>query len=487
LNRREMKKNVDVLFVYTNINGYHLDTYNFGIGYLSSLLKDNGFSAMLEIVNSKKDYDRVLKAVLEYKPKIVGFSSVSSQFVFVSDLAKMIKEIYSCIIVCGGVHPTIFPDCILSAPAFDGIFMGESEYSFLDFVSTVVKGDDYKGIDNFCYINKGKLITNRLRPKIKNLEILPFPDRDIYDYQSIIDANNGVATIMTSRGCPFHCTYCSNHAIARVYGEDKNLIRYNRIEKAIAEIETLRHKYKFDKLWFIDDLFILNKEWLYVFLSEYKNKFSIPFMCHIRPSVCTRDIMFRLKEAGCYKIFLAVESANDYIRNVIMKRNITKEQLENTFKWAKEADIETLSINIIGVPGDTEATIMDTIEFNRRMNPSIVGVNIYSPYEGTELGDYCRKNGLVKNIDQHSFFDRKESRLRLPTIKQAKLMKLYDRFQYLVYKDIDPVKERQFLIQILEKRYNKFENNKLYGILFRKLRKIKAVKAIGKSALLRHN
>ena len=79
-------------------------------------------------------------------------------------------------------------------------------------------------------------------------------------------------------------------------------------------------------------------------------------MCHIRPDICTRDIMFKLKEAGCYKIFLAVESANDYIRNVVMKRNISKLHLENTFKWAKEASLETLSVNIIGVPGETEKT-----------------------------------------------------------------------------------------------------------------------------------
>lgn len=480
-----MIKDVDVLFIYTNINAFHSDTYSFGIGYLSSVLKNNGFSTMLEIVKSKDDYERVLRTVLEYRPKVVGFTSVSSQFVFVSDLAKKIRDIYECVIVCGGVHPTIFPDCLLSARSLDGVFIGESEFSFLDFVSRVVKKENCKDVDNFCYLYGDKLIKNRLKPKIKNLTELPFPDRDIYSYQSMIDEDNGVARIMTSRGCPFHCTYCSNHAIARVYENDKNTIRYNTVEKSIAEIEMLKSKYKFEKLWFVDDLFILNREWLYVFLHEHKKHFDIPFMCQIRPDVCTRDIIFKLKEAGCYKIFLAVESANDYIRNVVMKRNITKTQLTNTFKWAKEAGIETLSVNIIGVPGETEATIIETICFNRSMNPTIAGVNIYSPYEGTELGDYCRKEGLVRNINPHNFFDRRQSRLVLPTISNAKLMKLYDRFQYLVYKDIDLVKSRQFFLDMWARRYNRLENNILYGFLFKFIRKIKITRFISRKMLFK--
>lgn len=463
----------DVLFIYTNINAFHSDTYSFGIAYLSSVLKNNGFSTMLEIVKSKDDYERVLRTVLEYRPKVVGFTSVSSQFVFVFDLAKKIRDIYECVIVCGGVHPTIFPDCIFSAPSFDGFFIGESEFSFLDFVSKVVKKDNYKDVDNFYYLCGSKLIKNRLKPRINSLAELPFPDRDIYNYQSMIDEDNGVARIMTSRGCPFNCTYCSNHAIARAYENNKNIIRYNTVEKSMAEIEMLKSKYKFDKLWFMDDLFILNREWLDVFLHEYKKRFDIPFMCQIRPNVCTRDAIFKLKEAGCYKIFLAVESANDYIRNVVMKRNITKTQLENTFKWAKEAGIETLSVNIIGVPGETEATIMETIDFNRRMNPTIAGVNIYSPYEGTELGDYCRKEGLIRDTNLHRFFDRRQSRLVLPTISSSKLMRLYDRFQYLVYKDVDLEKSRQFLLEMWVKRYIKLENNILYGFLFKFIRKIK--------------
>lgn len=476
-----MTKDIDVLFIYTNINGYHSDTYNFGIGYLSSILKDNGFSTSLVIAKSKNDYKTVLKTVLEHRPRVIGLSSVSSQFVFVSDIAKMIKKIYNCTIVCGGVHPTIFPDSLYSVPFFDGFFIGESEFPFLDFVTTVIKREDYKAIDNFCFINRGRLVKNKLRARIKNLEQLPFPDREIFNYQSIIDETDGVATIITNRGCPFNCTYCSNHAIANVYRQERNVTRYNSVEKVFAEIDMLRSKFKFNKLYFIDDLFILNKSWLSNFLAEYKNRFNIPFMCHVRPDVCTREIIFKLKDAGCYKVFLAIESANDYIRNVVMKRNISKIQLENAFMWAKEAGLETLSVNIIGVPGETEETIWETINFNRRMNPTISGTNIYSPYEGTELGDLCRQNGLIRDIDSRSFLDRRQTKLNLSTISSKKLNRFCDRFQYLVYKDIDNKKAKQALLKIWGRRYSRIEGILLFGFLLKKFRKV--AKIIGKKIL----
>jgi radical SAM superfamily enzyme YgiQ (UPF0313 family) len=475
-------KTVDVLFIYTNINGYHLDTYSFGIGYLSSVLKKHGFTTRLEVVRNKKGYKDALKAVLESRPLIIGFTSVSSQFVFVSDLAKMVRRIYKGIVLCGGVHPTIFPNALVSVPQFDGFFIGESEFSFLDFASKVKKNEDVKDVDNFCYVANGKILKNKLRPQVKNLEELPFSDRDIYDYQSIIDANEGVATIMTGRGCPFCCTYCSNHAIARIYGKANNAIRHNSVDNSLREVDMLRTKYKFSRLWFIDDLFVLNKAWLDEFLYKYKQRLNIPFMCHIRPNVCTRDMMFKLKEAGCFRIFLAVESANDYIRNTVMKRNISKEEMENTFKWAKEAGIETLSVNIIGVPGETKETVMETINFNKKMNPSLVGVNIYSPYEGTELGDYCRKNGLIRKINLHSFLDRRESRLKLNTIGRSELAGLYDKFQYLVYKDVDQKKATFFLAEFRKRRYRRLENKPCFNFLFKIARGLKNIRPIREKA-----
>ena len=464
----KMSKERDILFVYTNVNGFHQDTYSFGIGYLSAVLKNNGFYPTLEVVKSRKDYKKVLKTVLEIKPKVVGFTSVSSQFVFVSELATMIKKIHNCIIVCGGVHPTIFPDCLFSAPALDGVFIGESELSFLDFVKEVKNGNDYKKVDNFCYINYGELIKNKLRPRIENLDLLPLPDRDIYDYQSIIDETDGMAKMISSRGCPFHCTYCSNHALAGIYGQKSNTIRYNSVERALQEVESLKNKYRFQRLYFSDDIFILNRQWLDLFLTKYKKRFKIPFMCHIKPAVTTKDILLKLKEAGCYRVFLAIESANNHIRNILMKRAVTKSQLENNFHWAKEVGVETQSVNIIGVPGETEETILETIELNRKVNPTLVGVSIFSPYEGTELGDYCRTNGLLRKTNSRYFSDRRDSRLNLPTISNRRLMRLYDRFQYLIYKDIDPIKARK---AFWRSYYGRLEQSILFGYFFRRFRK----------------
>jgi radical SAM superfamily enzyme YgiQ (UPF0313 family) len=193
-------------------------------------------------------------------------------------------------------------------------------------------------------------------------------------------------------------------------------------------------------------------------------------------------MLLKLKDAGCYKIFVAIESTNDYIRNAVMKRNITKQQIEDTFAWAKEAGLETLSSNIIGVPGETEETVLEAIDFNRRMNPTAIGVNIFSPYEGTVLGDYCHEKGFVRKVDARLFSDRKQSRLLLPTIKNDILMRLYDSFNYLVYKETNPARARQILIN---RYFKKLENVFLLGALFRRLKKTRTVKVIREKILRR--
>lgn len=456
---------MNILFIYTNFNGFHVNTYHFGLGYLSSVLKNNGFHTKLAILQTKKDYRKLDNLMSEFKPAIVGFTSVSSQYVFISELARIIKKRYKSIIVCGGVHPTIFPECLLSSPYLDGLFIGESEFPFLEFAQKVNIHADYQNVDNFCYVRDNKLIKNRLRQRIVRLESLPFPDREIYDYQSVINTNNGIVTVLSSRGCPFNCSYCANHALAGVYGADSNNIRHNSIEKVIEEIETIEKKYVFRYIYFVDDLFISNREWLTDLLTKYKLKVNKPFICHIRPNVCSRAVLKDLKNAGCFRIFVAVESANENIRNKIMKRNITIEQLENTFRWANEVGLETQSVNIIGIPGETEESIRETIDFNRRMKPTLIGVNIFSPYEGTELGDYCKENGLLRKLNPHSFLDRRQSRLNLPSISDRNLMRLFRNFEYLVYKDISP---HRAMKAYWRNNYEYLKGIILIGLFFRK-------------------
>ena len=204
-----------ILFIYTNINGYHDDCYSIGLASIVSVAKRGGHDVKVIIVRKEEQYADVLNVVKHFGPSVVGFTSVSSQFDFVKRLSSMIKQADPSITsVCGGVHPTIIPECIMEADSLDAVFVGESEASFMEFLTTAGAGKSYRDIDNIAYRSGDKCIVNRLKPLLSNLDGLPYPDKGSYPYHETLTAS-GYAPFFFSRGCPYMCSYCSNHAIRK--------------------------------------------------------------------------------------------------------------------------------------------------------------------------------------------------------------------------------------------------------------------------------
>ena len=169
---------MNILFIYTNINGFHEDCYSFGLASIVSATKANGHRCRVLIVKEKRYYTKVLDEISDFRPKVVGFSSVSSQFNYVKEMSALIKAKFSdTITVCGGVHPTINPDCISETDSLNGIFVGESESSFVEFLKKIERNESYKNTNNLTYVENGSVICNKLKPLILNLDSLPFPDK----------------------------------------------------------------------------------------------------------------------------------------------------------------------------------------------------------------------------------------------------------------------------------------------------------------------
>ncbi|MBT6051117.1 MAG: hypothetical protein HOG49_30325, partial [Candidatus Scalindua sp.] len=142
---------LNVLFVFPNINGTYEESYSFGLAAIVSITKERGYNPKVVYVNSRSGYQDVLREIAEFKPQVVGFSSVSSQFCFVNEIASIIKENDPRIItVCGGVHSTINPACILESKDLDGVFVGEADHAFIEFLEKVENKCDYKDTDNFA-------------------------------------------------------------------------------------------------------------------------------------------------------------------------------------------------------------------------------------------------------------------------------------------------------------------------------------------------
>jgi len=364
----------------------------------------------------KSEYINFKNEVKEYKPDVVGFTSVSSQFSFVGELSEITKEVNPQIMtVCGGIHPTLYPECINEAKNLDIVFRGDSEGPFLDFLNKLENKKNWKDTENIAYIENNVVKKNKLGKLMtpEDLDNLPHPDRDTFDYSKILD-RVGLASFHFTRGCPFVCTYCSNIGIAKVYGQSRYNIRQASPEHSIREIEDVVKKNpsvgrKF-KIYLTDDIFGLNKKWRREFLALYRKRIKIPFICLLRCDVVNEDFMKDLARSYCFKIQFGVESGNDHVRNVIMKRSMERSTIVEAFKLARKYNIRTNAINIIGVPGETKEMLLDTVKLNKEINPTTSNVNIFYPYKGTPLGDQAFKDGIV-NIEKYNDFsnERRES------------------------------------------------------------------------------
>ena len=429
-----MNRTTKIHFIYTNINGFHADVYSFGLASIVSMARSQGYSAKISIVRNREEYAKVVAEVKAFSPNVVGFSTVSSQYQFVKELAAEIRAVLpNTLIVCGGVHPTIAPQCVLDSSVIDTVFMGESEDAFVEFLDKIESGKDWHEVSNLAYGIQGKLVKNALKPQVEDLDRFPQPDREIYPFGDTIK-EVGFATFIFSRGCPFSCTYCSNHAIARCYGNKTNKPRYRSPEASICEIEDTCAKFPIDKIFISDDLFGLDKMWRQEFCEQYRKRIKIRFMCFLRANVLDDEFAKMLKDAGCYRISMGVESGNDYIRNKVMNRQMPREMLLRAFRAAQKVGLETNAINIIGVPGETEEMLLDTIQLNRELWPTSSGANIFYPYKGTILGDYCFEKGLVDENLYHGFLlERRDTVLKYPAEYKEKLRYYRDHWQDLIY------------------------------------------------------
>jgi radical SAM superfamily enzyme YgiQ (UPF0313 family) len=424
-----------ILFIFPDVDSFHKLEIHFGIAYISGVLRTHGFKDIkfLSLTHSR-DYGRIVQEVAEYNPDIVGFTSVETQFYNVINLSRLIKQKSKVLVVCGGTFPTIYPECVKEAEYLDGIFIGESEVAFLNFVKAVQQGKDFRLTENFCYYDKltDSVVKNKLLPLETDLDRLGFPDREIFDFQNIIKHYGGIAPFMFNRGCPYNCTFCSNQAIASVYSKNSNTTRRRSVNSCITEIRQVSSKYSFNAVHIWDDLFTSDRSWLYEFLDKYKKEIDKPFMCTTRSNLCDDELFKKLKESGCYKVHMSLESGNDFIRNQIMKRNIPRDKVISSFALAKKYGIRINASSIIGLPFETESMIKETIVLLGSLKIEDVGVNIFYPYRGTQLREVCDQFGMIVKHTPYGIRERREGVLALPHISARRLEYYQRNFEELV-------------------------------------------------------
>lgn len=421
-----------ILLVYTHINVAHNLSYPAGLGYVASYLKQNGHDVGLSYLTSiDESFSTLRSEIKHFSPDIIAYSSVSSQFPYISEIAGRVGKRFEHIFqVCGGVHITLRPEDFDLQSPFDAIVIGEGEYPLSELAAAIEKKNIPSDIQNIRIKRENsRIVTNPLRPFIKEIDILPFPDREIFNYQQIIDSDGGYGRFIFSRGCPFKCSYCSNEALSLLTGG--KYYRTRSVENAIIEIEDVLRRYNVKQIAFDDDILTLNKPWFHEFIKEYKKNFKLSFACNVRPGSANADMYHLLKEAGCKIVGMGIESGCDHLRQDVLGRKISRDQIIKSFQWAKEAGLHVKSYNLIGLPFETPVEFLQTIALNAQAKSSSRTVNVFYPYKNTKLGDMSYKNDLViKNVKGKR--ERVESILKNPYFPNKLISHLKENFDDLV-------------------------------------------------------
>ena len=382
--------------------------FPFQIASLSSFLKKEGHLVDYLQLMIRGDLTDAQKAeardkAREFKPDIIGLSCYEMTFEWVKDIADVIKTGYKDgLVIAGGYYPTLSPEEVLNHPSIDMVCIGEGEGPLADLGRALRenKADPNENIDNIWFKKGNRIIKNKVRPLAKNLDALPFVDRAFFDYQRYINnfaktSGNRILEIMGSRGCPFNCTYCSNHAFRKIYPDASDYVRQRSVENILDEIGTCRENFEFEAVFFHDDTFTFSKKWLSQFCELYPRRFKMPFYCNVRVETVGEPEMEMLKSAGCGMISVGVESGDESIRKEVLNRIVKDSQIKKVFALARKHRIDAKSFNMVGMPGETIISLMKTVRLNLVMGPKYVQTSVFYPFRGTELGDFCYRNNMV--------------------------------------------------------------------------------------------
>ncbi len=400
---------------------HDLLTMPLGICYLSSIAKSLGHRTDVCVLTE----DDPLDLARRFRPDVLAYSLTSGYHERYLRVNARLKEVFpDAISIVGGPHATFFPE-VVERDGVDVVVVGEGETAFQEFLTCVGNGADYTRVANLWTKTRDGIVMNPVRPLTQDLDRIPFPDRDLYTrhFRNMILKT---PFVMTGRGCPYRCSYCFNHAYNRLYAFEKRIVRRRSVRNVLDELKDILWRFPVEVFIFQDDCFILSPGWVREFCAAYRTEIRKPFHCHLRANLVTPEIVRSLASAGCLSVKMAIESSDDEIRNTVLRRGMTREQMLRACRLLREAGIRLVTQNMIGNPGETFEGALDTLRFNVMCRPHYAFVTLLQPYPRTDIGEYARRAGLLEGPTDlpETFFAR--TTLRIPDReKTERLRKLF--------------------------------------------------------------
>lgn len=421
------RKSVKVALVNAPIlkgTSWHQIYLPINLAYLAAVLEKGGHEVtVIDCPALKIDHERLRAELVSFEPNVVGISSMTPTIPSAFLSARVAKEASpDTKVVLGGLHATFMDEQILNEEAaVDVVVRGEGEQTMLELAQNLSDSKSLRTVDGITFRSNKHTVRTPDRPCIQNLDELPRPAYRYFPLDMYRLFGRRVLPVVTSRGCPFNCSFCVTPGMFR------STFRMRSPKNVVDELEWLKDNWGAEAISFYDDMLTFDKQRIYEICEGIKSrKIDLPWDCQSRVDTVSREMVFKMREAGCEEIFFGVETGSQQILDTMGKKT-SIEQNEKAIKWAKEAGIFVAISVVIGYPGETRYTIKQTLDFIRRVKPDDAFLCVATPSPGSELYTLIENKGWKMSPDW-SLYDLSNPVFENPDLPSEEIRKIRKEF-----------------------------------------------------------
>ncbi|MGD0335712.1 MAG: radical SAM protein [Candidatus Omnitrophota bacterium] len=390
-----------------------------GLGYIGAVLEDSGIEVKIvdclmegwdnrveigkNLLRIGLSFEEIENVIMAYGPDIIGvnnlFTKQRANAHKIYEVAKTIDK--GIITIAGGAHPTVMPELVLSDTKVDYVILGEGERAIVSLVRSIEGKQDISGLDGVGYRSNGRLIILPKTKFIEDLDSLPFPAMHLLNIEKYFGLKSSHGTrrknkfspIITSRGCPAKCTFCS---ASSVWGRG---FRPRSPENVIRELKLLKTRYGIEEIMFEDDNLTLDpKRAEAIFDGITREKLNLEWDTPngVAAWTLSEKLIYKMKQSGCRTINFAIESGNQYVLDNIIKKPLILKKVKPLVKYAKKIGLNVGIFLVMGMPHETAEQIWDSFRLAEELGIFTPHISVATPYPGSELYDICREEGLLR-------------------------------------------------------------------------------------------
>ncbi len=411
------------------------------LAYLAAVLREEGFEVeILDHLVSMYSPSKLRRKLSEFQPQMVGATCVTLNYPIASRIMKVCKEFDPQIVtMLGGPHATFaIEETLLKAHWVDLLVIGEGERTVTELARTIDSGGDFRRVPGIAFRDGDRAVRTEPRPLIENLDELPLPARELLPL-SKYHALNTPCTVITSRGCPFKCIFCSG---PRVFGRR---VRFRDPKLVVDEIEQINRDFGYRRINIVDDTFTLNhRHARAVCEGLIERNLDIEWNVFARADTVDAELLKLMRKAGCSWLLYGAESGNPDILKTI-KKGTTPDIIREGTRLAVESGINVFNSFIFGLPGETPETARQSVDFARELDEKYgakYGFHILSPLPGTELYDHPEEYGLRILSRDWSKYDANRPITETAEMSPEKVLEMAAEYDQAISYALDDIERR---------------------------------------------